>query len=403
MKSKKIKDVKSILLAVIYFFRQATGYLALLFRNVSRATFGGNLDPTYICGLVYIKDIVKQKKWRKEFLVFLLPILLIVVTQLLSLAPTSISKYLITLVKLVICILTMLFVKNKFKKLNLYHFSLAYTVIAGIFTLVSLFFQNTVTWRYNDYVNSFDLTRLQLFYLEPSELGFHISIIIIILICLLFSSNYKKYRYAILSMLFINLAILYLSKALGAIVILSLSICVFAFYLVSSRPTKNSFFKLFLFILIGGASIALLFWGGSSITERVNSVLSGTDGSVNYRLNVSFEVLGESLRDYNLLGTGLGNVNTDGFISRYSGLGLDQMLVNSFVYFWVETGIIGIVIWAVFMIYLFRKCLQKKDKLSFVLLVFVFLYQFVGGHYTSGLTWMIYGYILSDWRWNEES
>ncbi|MBQ6127586.1 hypothetical protein IJI69_02740 [Candidatus Saccharibacteria bacterium] len=295
----------------------------------------------------------------------------------------------------------MLFVKNRFNKLNLYHFSLAYTITAGLFALVSLFVQNNITWRYNDYVNSFDLTRLQLFYLEPSELGFHVSIIIIILVCLLFSSRYKKQRYAIFGMLFVNVIILYLSKALGAIAILSLSILILAFYLVSLKPTKDSFFKLFLFTLIGGVSILLLFWGGSSIAERANSVLSGTDGSVNYRLNVSFEVLGRSLQDYNLLGSGFGNVNTDGFISRYSDLGLDQMLVNSFVYFWVETGLVGIVIWAVFMVYLFRKCLRKKDKLAFALLIFVFLYQFVGGHYTSGLTWIIYGYALSDWRWDE--
>lgn len=401
MKNTKKTDKKSIVLALVYFFRQGAGLLSIPFKGLNRATLGGNLDPTYLLGLYYIKDILKQQKKRKEFLICLSPILFIVLFQLISLTPTNVPKFIVTFIKLVLCVLILLFVKNYSKKINLYHFSIAYTVVAGVFTIISLLARNTIMWRYNDYVNSFDLTRLQLFYLEPSELGFHISIIILILLCLFLSDKYKKYKYKILGMILANVFILYLSKALGATVILFGTVTLLLIYAVATSPNKKNIAALIIFAIISIGAIVALVANDSSLVERISSVASGTDGSVNYRLNVSFDVLGRSMSDYGPFGVGLGNVNTDAFISRYANFGLDQMIVNSFVYFWVETGAIGFIFWMVFMLYLFYRCADKRDKLAFALLLFVFLYQFVGGHYTSGLSWIVYGYVLSKGKFDE--
>ena len=402
MKKEKRYHFRDILAALVYFFRQATGLLSIPFKNANRATYGGNLDPTYLLGASYSKDVIKNKKRRNEFFAFILPFLIIAIFHILFINTLDLPKYAITFAKLVLCILTMLFVKNYTKKINLYHFSLFYTLFAIVGTVLSFIFQNTITWRYNDYINSFDLTRLQLFYLEPSELGFHASIIILILFYLLLTDKIKKYKWKIIIAILANIFILYLSKALGAIVILSVVILLLGLYSTILRPTKNNVSRFIVFIITAIALVIVSINSNSSIAERISSVVSGTDGSVNYRVNVSFNVLGQSMNDSGFLGVGLGNVNTQEFISKYYDIGLDQMIVNSFVYFWVETGIIGFIIWVIFMGMLFKKTLSKKDRLAFALLCFIFLYQFVGSHYTSGLNWIIYGYILSNRRLEDE-
>ena len=120
MKKTKKTDKKSIVLALVYFFRQGAGLLSIPFKGLNRATLGGNLDPTYLLGLYYIKDVLKQQKKRKEFLICLSPILFIVLFQLISLTPTNVPKFIVTFIKLVLCVLILLFVKNYSKKIQLW-------------------------------------------------------------------------------------------------------------------------------------------------------------------------------------------------------------------------------------------------------------------------------------------
>ena len=131
------------------------------------------------------------------------------------------------------------------------------------------------------------------------------------------------------------------------------------------------------------------------MANRIKQTLAGKDGSVNYRVNVSLEVLNKSLKDYDYMGCGFGNLNTTDFISQYQDFKLAQMVVNSYIYFWIETGILGIIYWLILIFYIAKKCIKSKSIIKIGLFTYILLFQFVGIHFTNGLIWLIYGFIIS--------
>lgn len=389
----------------LFFFRQVAELLSLLFKNVSEATFAGNLDPFYIFGIKSVPGVFKNKKLFKEVCLFFVPLILLAMLQLVLIKDLNIIKFIVNLLKILICILIMLYFKNKKNDINLFDFCKSVTIIESVFLILSLIFINdSILWRLNDYTNGYDLRRLRLLYLEPSELGFHISIIIILLLTLLIKNvkkGEKSNQRAILVCLAINALILYLSKSMGAIVILFIAIVIMlvANFFKSQSKKKSFIYLIGSFILVVG--LAIFMNSNSGVAKRIQDVFDGHDNSVNYRVGVSVNVFKQSLKDYHYLGCGFGNVNTTSFISRYNYMKLVQMIVNSFIYFWTETGIIGLIYWVYLMYYIIKNFWKNRNITRLGLLSYVLVFQFVGSHFTSGIIWVIYGIAMSDKNSNE--
>ena len=136
------------------------------------------------------------------------------------------------------------------------------------------------------------------------------------------------------------------------------------------------------------------------IVLRIKNTLIGNDPSNQYRVGVTYDVFAKSFIDYNCLGCGFGNLNTERFMSNYNQL--VTVVVNSFIYFFIETGVFGILMVLVLMILLLKRTIKSKSLIKWGLLVFVFIYQFFGSHFTNGLTWFIYGLILSKYETERE-
>lgn len=73
------------------------------------------------------------------------------------------------------------------------------------------------------------------------------------------------------------------------------------------------------------------------------SIISGEDGSVNYRFDIGLNIMINALKNTNLLGVGLSNANTDNFIIEYSNFGLVEVIANSFMYVITELGVLAVV------------------------------------------------------------
>ncbi len=378
----------------IYFFRQSTKLLSLKFKNINNATFGGNLDPFYLFGIYNFKKIFCSNKKIREFLLFSLPILFISVIQFVFIKNINYTKFFVNIFKIMICISIMLYVKNKNIKINLVDICKKVTFLLVIFTIIAfLFKESSIFWRLNDYTNIYDLRRLQLFYLEPSELGFHISILLILLFSFLLSK--KDNKKSIYFLLIINIIILYFSKSMGAILLLLISLIVMMIANVIFNGSRQNIKKYLNIGFVGLIGIVIFLNSNIGMANRIKQTLAGKDGSVNYRVNVSLEVLNKSLKDYDYMGCGFGNLNTTDFISQYQDFKLAQMVVNSYIYFWIETGILGIIYWLILIFYIAKKCIKSKSIIKIGLFTYILLFQFVGSHFTNGLIWLIYGFIIS--------
>lgn len=378
----------------IYFFRQSTKLLSLKFKNINNATFGGNLDPFYLFGIYNFKKILCSNKKIREFLLFSLPILFISVIQFVFIKNINYTKFFVNIFKIMICISIMLYVKNKNIKINLVDICKKVTFLLVIFTIIAfLFKESSIFWRLNDYTNIYDLRRLQLFYLEPSELGFHISILLILLFSFLLSK--KDNKKSIYFLLIINIIILYFSKSMGAILLLLISLIVMMIANVIFNGSRQNIKKYLNIGFVGLIGIVIFLNSNIGMANRIKQTLAGKDGSVNYRVNVSLEVLNKSLKDYDYMGCGFGNLNTTDFISQYQDFKLAQMVVNSYIYFWIETGILGIIYWLILIFYIAKKCIKSKSIIKIGLFTYILLFQFVGSHFTNGLIWLIYGFIIS--------
>lgn len=378
----------------IYFFRQSTKLLSLKFKNINSATFGGNLDPFYLFGIYNFKKILCSNKKIREFLLFSLPILFISVIQFVFIKNINYTKFFVNIFKIMICISIMLYVKNKNIKINLVDICKKVTFLLVIFTIIAfLFKESSIFWRLNDYTNIYDLRRLQLFYLEPSELGFHISILLILLFSFLLSK--KDNKKSIYFLLIINIIILYFSKSMGAILILLISLIVMMITNIIFNGSRQNIKKYLNIGFVGLIGIVIFLNSNIGMANRIKQTLAGKDGSVNYRVNVSLEVLNKSLKDYDYMGCGFGNLNTTDFISQYQDFKLAQMVVNSYIYFWIETGILGIIYWLILIFYIAKKCIKSKSIIKIGLFTYILLFQFVGSHFTNGLIWLIYGFIIS--------
>lgn len=394
---EKIKKYKSYYISILYFFRQATQFIALYNSSLgNRATYGGNLDPFYLFGFFEFMRFMRIKKVPKKFLAFFGTIFVMAIIQFVFISNLDLARFGINIFKIFLCVLAMLYFSEKNISIDVKKVLKILTYLYIIFTVLSLtVMKGSILWRLKDFTNIYSLERLQLFYLEPSELGFHVAIVIICLFGLLLKEKKLKEKFFLLIYIGLNMITLMFAKSMGAIAILFVTIAIMLVLFFKKRLTKTN---LIIFALLLSAMIVVLlmmYRTNNPILKRVIDTFNGKDNSSNYRVGASVNVLFDSLDDYSYIGCGLGNLNTSEFIGHYSKYKLVQMMVNSFLYFMTETGIFGIIYVLVLIIYLIIKCKKSKSIIKAGLLFFLIFYQFVGSHFTNGLVWCLYGLIIN--------
>lgn len=378
------------IIAILYYFRQG----GKLIKN--SVTIGGNLDPFYLLAPLYIKDNFKNKKRIKLISIVFITMIVYLFIQEIFIGDINILKGIVNIVKITICFIGMLYAKENYRKADLKKIAKIVSILYAASIPIAYFFKDSsILWRHNDIHNKYTLMRLHLFYLEPSELGFHISIIVILLLGFIFVSKSKKEIGTMLLLIFLNLVVLYLARPLGAIVILTFTIICMIVLDYIYHPSKQKIKLYALAFLVFIVVCIYMIISKSPIYMRILETLNGTDASNNFRIKVSLDVLKESLMNTKFIGAGFGNMNTEAFLARYNYLGLTEVLANSFIYYIIETGIFGIITLITGLFILFKNCMQSKSIIKWGLIIFLITYQILGGHFTSGLYWGLYGIILS--------
>ena len=386
----------NFLIAILYYFRQAGKLIA---DGNIKNVFGGNLDPFYLVSPLYFYDNYKDKRKMKKILIIVLSMVSLAIIQVIFNSGISIVKMIVNMIKIIICFTSMLYVIENYKKIDILKIAKITSILFAISIPVSLIFnRNEILWRLNDIHNKYTLSRLNLFYLEPSELGFHLAILIIILLGYFLISKNLKEKILLIGLIITNSIVLYMARPLGAIVIVAFSICIMLLADLIYRPTKVKFTLYGVLLLCFIGLVIILIQIKSPIIMRIIDTLNGKDASNSYRIGVTLDVFRQSFIDYKGLGCGFGNLNTDYFISKYSYLGLVVVVTNSFFYFVIETGIIGIIVLLALLIIMLKSCLKDKSLIKWGLFTFLVFYQVFAGHFTSGLYWILYGIILSNFN-----
>lgn len=387
--SLKVKqNFKELLISIIYFFRQSFKFLGV--------TYAGNIDPFFAISIFDVYDSLRNKKINKYVFIMFIATFLYAIIQVIFINELVIERFIINIIKIFICILVMKYVKENVHKINLIKIARFVTVIMALFTIIAFInSDNDFLWRFNDYINKYTTTRLQLFYVEPSELGFHCAIVIIILIASLLDKNDCKEKIMNIVCIAINLIVLYFAMPMGAILCLAFAIAFMLFWNLVKRFSNKKLVICIGIAILLIATLLIMYQSNNPILMRVKDTIIGKDESNSYRIGVSMDILKNSLKDYHLLGCGFGNLNTDHFREKYANLGIVEVLANSFIYYIIEAGIFAIITLILLIGYLGKKAFSGYSIIKVGLLVFLIAYQIFGGHFTSGLTWALYGIIAT--------
>ena len=383
--------------------RRITDYCAALvfyFQHILRYVLPeklmGNLDFWYLLGPLYLWKNRKNRSKIKILIYILSVFFFFGVIQIIIRPEINIFKLVIMLAKISVCILVMLYVMDNTDKINILSIAKIVSIMFAITLPIALIFRNSeVFWIIDDPNNAFSPNRLQFVYFEPSELGFRLVILLVILIGFFIVSDCRREKVFLGILIIINLIIFYFAKSMGTIGIGFLAISVMLLYDWIKHNTRIK-----TVVYTSGCVLLVIVAVVLVVTEndlylRIVSTFQGYDSSTNYRIGRAYQILGESFLQYNGIGCGFGNVNTESFLSQWN---LKVVIVNSFVYYMVETGIFGVITLTAFISLLLYRCVKGKSAIKWGLFVFVIIFQFMGSHFTSGLNWVAYGIILSNFN-----
>lgn len=383
--------------------RRITDYCAALvfyFQHILRYVLPeklvGNLDFWYLLGPLYLWKNRKNRSKIKILIYILSAFFFLGVIQIIIRPEINIFKLVIMLAKISLCILVMLYVMDNTDKINILSIAKIVSIMYAITLPIALIFRNNeVFWIIDDPNNAFSPNRLQFVYFEPSELGFRLVILLVILIGFFLVSDCRREKVFLGILIIINLIIFYFAKSMGTIGIGLLAISVMLLYDWIKHNTRIK-----TVVYTSGCVLLVIVAVVLVVTEndlylRIVSTFQGYDSSTNYRIGRAYQILGESFLQYNGIGCGFGNVNTESFLSQWN---LKVVIVNSFVYYMVETGIFGVITLTAFISLLLYRCVKGKSAIKWGLFVFVIIFQFMGSHFTSGLNWVAYGIILSNFN-----
>lgn len=252
-----------------------------------------------------------------------------------------------------------------------------------------------IFWRLNDVINRFSKTRLKFLYSEPSVLGILCGLLVIILLYYIFDN---KKNYMLLKEIVLLAVIILLTFSMSGIVYTAVGILVlFLFQVFKNKECIPR--RMLIYFLFGICLLIIILSTNNPISNRFFSMFLGMDGSYNFRWSAAVNVFRKTMEITKCWGMGLGNMNTPSGLSFLLSIGIDYKFANSFLYFFTENGILGII----YTIYLFLICTYhciKSSKnirpLKVGVLAFAFVGQIAGGYYTDPILWIMYGIVCSN-------
>lgn len=383
-----------ILMAILYCFHQMFANLPFVSKTIT-----GNLDFFYALGIIGTMFILfKRKKDISLLIICALPIAIYGIVQGMVIQNLEMQKLVVNITKITICISLMILVIRKLPDFKIKKFIDYVCRIYLILTPIAFLLKsNDYLWRLHDTVNKYSLVRLNLFYIEPSELGFHLSFIIIILMYLIIKEKDRKAncKYAIYMLDCIGL--LALSRAYGSSVMLLGTIVFVAGVIILAKLNYKNILVGYGLIIVFTIITILFVVTKSSIYMRTVDTLNGKDSSNSYRVNVTQKFTATAITKTDGIGLGLGNLNTDNTRKLFKSTGMTAVVAASYPYFIAEGGLFGIAYIVILLTFVSINVITKKDMLLANFLLFSFLYQIYGGYFTNPVNWIVYGVILSKW------
>lgn len=375
--------------------------LFLLFSDILH---NGNLNLIYMFGIFIIFcELIKKRYFYRMEIKYMIPLLgIMLVFIVFTDRPFTLIKMFVYLGKMFINIALFSFFQNNFAEIRVKDAMRCILVVLSILLFSAVIFHNNaVLWRLNDPYNFFSKTRLQLLFSEPSVLGLFVGTLFIFLFYSLIEFGID--RLCMIGLL-VSLLCLVLSFSLSGIIYTATAVL----YVVTVKTIRQLLkskinVRILVCVMIFTAAIFFILVTENAISNRIAAVLSGSDGSFNYRWYASTESLCSILSKTNYLGLGFGNMNTAEGISLLSSVGIDNIFANSFMYFIAEAGILGIfylffILDTCFKNIKINRCSRRRDctDLKMTLLIFVFVSQIAGGYFTDPFIWCLYGIICAD-------
>lgn len=367
------------------------------FHNALR---NGNLDLYYLYALYLLFMCFWNKKYGRVYRIisWIIPFFIMtLVTFLFSEINPSFLKLLVFILKISLCIIVFVCVEDVHFNLN-YRAIIDNTVIIFVLlTLIAFITRSNYLWRFADYVNGFSKTRLQLASIEPSGLSEIVGIMIIYYIVDMFKG--KDIHILNLFRIFVLGIILVLSAGLSGIACMAIGLmCFFVFEL------KNVERQLPKYLVIGSALLVIIITilgTQNPIHSRILAVISGTDGSFNYRYTYALQALLKILPVTHYCGLGFGNMNTVEGLKILNQFGMEYAFSNSYMYLVCEGGMLAIVFLCFLLGYMIYRIIrgQQDKEIKASILVYVVTFQIIGGYFTNPFTWFVYGMICSSRPW----
>lgn len=377
-----------VLQAIVY----TTRYV---FRN-------GNLDWYYLLAVVMAVMLLfskRYKKYVKPILIFTLLLLLMECGSIFLVdiihAPGDMITY---MGKLALCVILMFGTIEYFPKFRINKFLYCAITIHAIETIIALVSKSEFMWRTKDVINKFYETRLQLLYLEPSELSMCSALLMILLVYLIEQEGFHYLYIVGFGILSLDM---YLSAGMGGILALGVAIgTVLLYKALEQAVTKKKFYLMGVLLCLGIGAIIFVYGTNFPIAQRTRLILGGelfADNSTTWRLLIPMRAIGPLLFVTKFAGVGFGNFNAETtWPILAQAYGTRNWFPNSFLYFIAEGGILAIIILILGICYLGYRTYRSKSIGKMLLFVFLVIYQIPGGYFTNPLNWICYGFLLSD-------
>lgn len=362
----------------------------------------GNLDWYYFAAAFALIVMCKRKVIQKYYRIFMGFGILFILMELGSILFSGLEYSLFDTAmmfgKLLLCLVIMLASKEYFLQINKENFLFWSVGILAFETVAAMLLVREPLWRLNDIDNGFFKTRLQLFFIEPSELSMCAALLLLLIIYLVEEFGFKKIYIICAMVLVIDI---YLSAGMGGVLSLGVAIGVGVLYkTIELAVTKKKYYG---FLICGGLLFIawlIIYQTDFAMSQRIRLILSGemmADSSTTWRLLLPLRNIGPILSHTHFMGVGQGNFNSE-LIRPFRELvmGTYAWFPNSFLYFIAESGIVGIIVLLSGIIYLGIQALRSRRLSIIMIFVFIVIYQIPGGYFTNPLNWICYGIILAN-------
>ena len=358
------------------------------FRFILKGWFdnNGNFDLFYLIALFSVVYLFTHNRKFMLRICALSCVFMLIDLSAIIFSPVKPSqvKALVFITKILICISLYYFTRIKASKFDFQKFLDYSTLFLTLETIVAVFQRNNyLLWRVQE-------GRMELFFLEPSELGNFTGLLILLQIYLFLKDKNKRYILNIVLLVIV----LILSSSMSGILFTSMSILI---VLIFSRQTRTGITsKQMLFLMLGILFLVLLFSTDNYISNRMNLVLAGQDSSFTTRANTPINTLITYVKNYGLGGFGLGNSNTEAGL-RFFGYHASNYIICAAVFlFAIEGGIIAIVMELIFIACTTKYVIMRKNAFKFALFSFIFFYMCLGGYTTNPVVWIALALLYVD-------